>query len=410
MMPRTPSNERRYGRTYVVAVVIAAIIVTTTTTKMVTGSTRRSNYGTGNHRLYRSSSNAATKYDRSVTTFDPHGQLLQIQYAQSAASKRTKRTILAMIGTTRNDDDDEDDKILYIATTTAASQSNIQLGNEYYDQPFVYRITQDIYMTGMGLVGDVQMMVSHLRRQAQQHYYNYEEDIPLSQLVTIVTNVQHQCTYQSGVRPLGIVCLLFTLPTTTTPHNSNNIQLFKCSPGGIQEDCMYCTVGYDDDRILERLHTQYSNLINETNTNANSTTTTTTTTTTTNEADVIEQIVAMLHNDDYSDSDSSIKDEIERKENQRLTDVWVFRRPTGSFHANPIHHVVNDTINRTQQQQLQQRRIQHSVTCFANLCHTSNESMQTMRQYYSPNLSTQSLMTLKRRSNRSGGCNRVVQK
>jgi 20S proteasome alpha/beta subunit len=365
----TPQNRSGYiGGIAVIAVAIrklSYIILLMFVVVEVAASNRRTSFysNKNNH-----PASLAQTYDRSVTTFDPNGRLLQVQYAQYAATQRTKRTVVAMMDTVHD--------TIYIATTSTATKSSGSEQNQPQPHQFLYRITRNIYFIGIGFMGDIRAMASHLRVQAQQHIYHYQEDMTVYEMAKIMCQLHHQCTYQSGIRPLGISCLIFgidnafgSVPDGTgfdcdraTSTHSRGWKMFKCTPGGsIPENCndVGCAVvGYKEDALLQELYQDHDENVNITDTN------------TTNyngiEADHLEQFISSLKNAFHKIDDHD-------NEISRMMDVYAFRG--SSVHA--THH----------------HRPQHpsAITCFANIdCGTTNNnndqayqnSLMRVRQYY----------------------------
>ena len=339
------------------------------------------------------------KYDRSVTTFDPQGHLLQVKYAQYAATQRTKRTIIAMIDTIQN--------AIYIATSTTTTQTSEHdqpslLVQQQQPHQFIYRITQNIYFIGIGVMGDIRAVASHLRVQAQQHIYHYQEDMTVYQMAKIICQLQHQCTYQSGVRPLGMSCLIFGIDdqnrgrgddetglhrtTQTSTTRSNTWKMYKCTPGGsTPEVCNHdfggTVLGYKEDIVLQQLFDdddddddveQMSNTSNPRFENDTifttkiSNFTATTTNSSSAEADHTERFISLIQSAFGKIDDND-------RETSRMMDAYVFRGSKGTgAHS---HH-----------------RHPSPVTCFANIdCRSNNNnkynktfhhSLMRVRQYY----------------------------
>lgn len=184
------------------------------------------------------------EYDRSVTTFDPTGRLLQVEYAQQAATLRSSSAVVALVV----------NNVVYVvvarsvqhqqqhqASTTAPLQGPIQT---------LHRITDSIWLIGSGLAGDLASVVRQLRVTAQQFALQTGDAWTAADAATALAAWHHQCTVAPGVRPFGVACLIFG----PDAHNSNNnMRLFKCAPGGIREECWYGTVGRSEDAVLKAL-------------------------------------------------------------------------------------------------------------------------------------------------------------
>jgi 20S proteasome subunit alpha 4 len=310
-------------------------------------------------------------YDRSVTTFNPNGHLLQVEYATNVISMKSNTIVIAMIV----------QNTTYIATvcrssSTSSYDSEQEPQSIQVENQFIHRLSDNIYMIGIGLLGDINAIVSYIRVQIQQSIYNHDETMSLQQISNMICQLQHQCTYQSGIRPLGVSCLLFQ--TTSSNHNNDNQHhpsphLFKCSPGGIQEDCNYCIIGNNEDRILESFHPYYSQFYNKTE-----------------EADIIELFVSTIQNILVSTTTStSHSNNNDNNHNESMPmDVWVIRASSDNGedldyrnnhqsytknHTNNLNNIHTFINNRNTNNRL--------ITCFAGLCNHP-DSFQKMRLYY----------------------------
>jgi hypothetical protein len=248
-------------------------------------------------------------------------------------------------------------------------------------------------------MGDIRAVASHIRVQAQQHLYHYQEEITVYEVAQIIQRLQHQCTYQSGIRPLGISCLIFgrdqnidhdhldvthfsvenrpPTKTTTFIHHTNTWKMYKCTPSGcIPEDCYEvggAVLGYQEDEVSRRLSSfhdvpeDHPNEKGTTNTGTTSTTTPTTTNNDTSEANHVIQFISLMKDTfDTIDHDN---------ETVRMMDVYIFR---------------GDGPTRMRQQ-YRARSSSTPITCFANIdCRSSNHhhhhaypnSLMRVRQYY----------------------------
>jgi 20S proteasome alpha/beta subunit len=254
-----------------------------------------SSSATNQRRSYRSVASVPERYDRSVTTFDPSGRLLQVEYAQQAAQRKPTMLVMAVVNDT-----------CYIVTP---SSSQLDSSINPRATPIIHRISDSIYFIGVGLVGDIRAVASHLRVQAQQHLYNFDEEWSVEQAATSLSNLQHQLTHQSGVRPLGITG--FLLGTNAHPYRSTmttlnsatavlpTAQLFRCTPGGLPEDCLYCCTGPHEALLISNLQEQYPQFTNIT------------------QAEILKDLVTVVH--------STVADDRDASKDDSVLDVWVLR-------------------------------------------------------------------------------------
>lgn len=268
-------------------------------------------------------SGARANYDRSVTTFDPSGRLLQVEYALQAAA-RGGSIAAAVVGDT-----------IYVAVISVRENENSCKGGSQK----VHRIADHLWLVTAGLAGDARFLASHLRLDSQQHLFDYGEAMTVSQAAKTATSLQHMLTHTGGARPLGVTALILG-----GSDSSNERRLFRCSAGGIQEDCLYCTAGKDEDSIMAALAKRYEKLV----------------ATQDNPADVVEGLVAAVQDGLGYKPKKRRKDE---NDDGLLLDVWVFR-PDDS------------------------KRGKIDTTCFIGVAVGDKESMAKVRGFFSKERNT----------------------
>ncbi|HKZ42922.1 MAG TPA: proteasome subunit alpha, partial [Candidatus Hodarchaeales archaeon] len=135
-------------------------------------------------------------YDRSLTIFSPDGRLFQVEYANEAV--RRGASCLALTGT---------DGIVALAQKKSdQSQSKLLVGHGHSK---IYQIDDHILLTGAGLLGDLQWVVSYARFQAQQMRLTYGEPAGIESLVRALANLFLLHTQVAGYRPFGVSTLVF---------------------------------------------------------------------------------------------------------------------------------------------------------------------------------------------------------
>jgi len=149
------------------------------------------------------------RYSFSLTTFSPSGKLVQIEYAIAAVAagapsigiKSKTGVVLAAEKKTKS--------LLYDDTTITKMEM----------------ITKHCGITYSGMGPDFRILVRKARKIAQQYYLQYDEEIPVSQLVQRIAYVMQEYTHSGGVRPFG-VSLLVAGFDEEVPY------LVQCDPSG----------------------------------------------------------------------------------------------------------------------------------------------------------------------------------
>ncbi|KAF6137233.1 hypothetical protein GIB67_036270 [Kingdonia uniflora] len=133
-----------------------------------------------------------SQYSFSLTTFSPSGKLVQIEHALTAVgSGQTSLGIKASNG-------------VVIATEK-------KLPSILVDETSVQKIqllTPDIGVVYSGMGPDSRVLVRKSRKQAQQYFRLYKEQIPVTQLVRETAAVMQEFTQSGGVRPFGVSLLI----------------------------------------------------------------------------------------------------------------------------------------------------------------------------------------------------------
>jgi len=148
-------------------------------------------------------------YSFSLTTFNPSGKLLQLEYALKAVQKgKTSVGIRAASG-------------VVLATEKVLSSSLIE--KDSFRK--IERITDSIAMVYSGMSPDFRVIVGKARKKAASYYHVYHEQIPVLQLVRHMAAVMQEMTQSGGVRPFGVSVLV-------AGKDHNGPQLYQVDPSG----------------------------------------------------------------------------------------------------------------------------------------------------------------------------------
>lgn len=130
-------------------------------------------------------------YDRSVTTFSPSGELLQVDYSR-AATERSSGTLLAAI---------YHESILLLRKI----QSNKDVPTAKTSLPLFPLSNNLFYVAAPGsLSGDVTFLVRHVRQYLAEYTMQYGEEVPtMTEIAQYISKIHHQFTITAGFRPLA---------------------------------------------------------------------------------------------------------------------------------------------------------------------------------------------------------------
>lgn len=134
----------------------------------------------------------ARRYDTRTTTFSPEGRLYQVEYAMEAVSHAgTCMGILARDG-----------------IVLAAERRNInKLLDESAFSEKIYKINEDLCVAVGGITADANVLIDEMRLSAQRYLLQYQEPIPIEQLVSSICDIKHAYTMFGGRRPFGVSML-----------------------------------------------------------------------------------------------------------------------------------------------------------------------------------------------------------
>lgn len=202
------------------------------------------------------------RYDRSVTTFDPSGRLLQVEYGRTA-SERGGTIAAAIVNTTNHNSNNTS---MLIVVIVAQTQPTITLSTTKYvgktsstvSMNKVHRLHRHVWMTSAGLAGDTLFLVKILRQFAQLFVLHNDVACTVEQIAKHATQFQHQLTHRAGRRPLGLTSFIWGWK-----HDWTNLpQLYRCSTGGVLEDCLYCAAGHAQEAVQSSIAKYYNELQN----------------------------------------------------------------------------------------------------------------------------------------------------
>ena len=154
-----------------------------------------------------------SEYDRGVTTFSPEGRLFQVEYAIEAI--KLGSTAIAILT-----------KEGIVLAVERRTQSPLMVPSSL-DK--IMEIDSHVACAVSGLTADAQSMVEHGRVQAQNHYFTYNESMPVRPLTQSLCALSANFgtdDEDSMSRPFGVALLV-------AGHDvDNGYQLYHTDPSG----------------------------------------------------------------------------------------------------------------------------------------------------------------------------------
>lgn len=170
-----------------------------------------------------------------LTTFSPSGKLVQIEYATTAANNGA--TTLGIRAT---------NGVVIAAEKKVASSlvdpSTIQK---------VYALDTHVGCTYSGLGPDSRLLVDHARKTCQVYRLQFQEPMPVSQLVRSIASLFQEFTQSGGVRPFG--CCLLVAGEDAMGHH-----LYQVDPSGTFWPWKATAVGKGSSHAKTFLEKRYS--------------------------------------------------------------------------------------------------------------------------------------------------------
>jgi len=179
----------------------------------------------------------ARRYDSSTTTFSPEGRLHQVEYAIEAINNAgTCVGILAKDGIVMACEKKITSKLLAPAKTSEKT----------------YKLCQHATCTVAGLTSDANILIDQARLRAGRYAYQYQEPIPMEQLVENVCNTKHAYTQYGSLRPFGVAFLFAGYDV------NHGFQLYQSDPSGNYSGWKATVIGANNQAGKSLLKTEYN--------------------------------------------------------------------------------------------------------------------------------------------------------
>jgi 20S proteasome alpha/beta subunit len=174
------------------------------------------------------------EYDRFITTFDPSGRLMQVEYSRHAADRGA--SVMAYL---------HKDQSIYILVTGADSRISK-----------VHRLDHHVFLVTAGLSADATTLARYLRSFCQDYRQEFGEAPSIQDVAKHASSFQHYLTRMGGTRPLGLTAMVIGMD----PQRDHAARLYRTDPGGILEDCLYFAGGKDQDKVMKKMTDAYESI------------------------------------------------------------------------------------------------------------------------------------------------------
>jgi len=178
----------------------------------------------------------ARRYDSSTTTFSPEGRLHQVEYAIEAINNAgTCVGILAKDGIVMASERRITSGLLAPAKTSEKT----------------YQLCAHASCNVAGLTADANILIDQARLRAGRYAYQYQEPIPIEQLVEYVCNYKQFYTQRGGLRPFGVAFLFAGYDV------HHGFQLYQSDPSGNYSGWKATVIGANNQAGKSLLKTEY---------------------------------------------------------------------------------------------------------------------------------------------------------
>jgi len=178
----------------------------------------------------------ARRYDSSTTTFSPEGRLHQVEYAIEAINNAgTCVGILAKNGIVMASERRITSGLLAPAKTSEKT----------------YQLCSHVSCNVAGLTADANILIDQARLRAGRYAFQYQEPIPVEQLVEHVCNYKQFYTQRGGLRPFGVAFLFAGY------DEQYGFQLYQSDPSGNYSGWKATVIGANNQAGKSLLKAEY---------------------------------------------------------------------------------------------------------------------------------------------------------
>jgi len=178
----------------------------------------------------------ARRYDSSTTTFSPEGRLHQVEYAIEAINNAgTCVGILAKDG--------------IVMASERRITSGLLAPAKISEK--TYQLCSHVSCNVAGLTADANILIDQARLRAGRYAYQYQEPIPVEQLVEHVCNYKQFYTQRGGLRPFGVAFLFAGY------DEHYGFQLYQSDPSGNYSGWKATVIGANNQAGKSLLKAEY---------------------------------------------------------------------------------------------------------------------------------------------------------
>jgi len=175
------------------------------------------------------------RYDTRTTIFSPEGRLFQVEYAMEAIGHAgTCLGILAKDG-----------------VLLAAERRNTNKLLDDVASEKIYKLDENTACSVAGITSDANVLTQQLRLTAQRYMLQYQEAMPVEQLISSLCDLKQRYTQVGGYRPFGVSLLYMGWDRRL------GFQLYQSDPSGNYSGWKATCIGNNSAAAISMLKQDY---------------------------------------------------------------------------------------------------------------------------------------------------------
>lgn len=180
----------------------------------------------------------ARRYDSSTTTFSPEGRLHQVEYAIEAINNAG--TCVGILAGSNG----------IVLAAERKTVSKLLAPSKTSEK--TYKLDDATSCVVAGLTADANILINEARLAAQRYVFQYQEAMPVEQLVQRVCNYKQAYTQYGGLRPFGVAFLFAGW------DQHHGFQLYQSDPSGNYGGWKATAIGANNQAGKSLLKNEYS--------------------------------------------------------------------------------------------------------------------------------------------------------
>jgi 20S proteasome subunit alpha 5 len=185
-----------------------------------------------------------SEYDRGVNTFSPEGRLFQVEYAIEAIKLgSTTIAIKTKFG-------------IVLAVEKRITSTLMEPGS----MDKIMEIDEHCAAAVSGLTADARTMVEHGRVESQNHYFTFNEAMPVESLCQTLCRLAMSFGGEgekSMSRPFGVALLVAGCDAEDRANEQGGYSLFHVDPSGTKTRCKAKAIGSGSEGAQTALNDEY---------------------------------------------------------------------------------------------------------------------------------------------------------